>query len=187
MDTDQRVEVLEQELKRLKSEIQVTLAAIQQNLPEPAPPPARWHKRAWSLALLNMLLAVALFTNIYFYLPGAAPFDIDPTLAGWLRAFWIAMAFIWLLLQLYPLALLLEQEDRQPQGVVWRNITSLVRTRPSFIVLLTLAVLIVSIINLVVPVVWLIVALILLIGVGGVALGQLFALRRAHAQTPGKH
>jgi hypothetical protein len=61
------------------------------------------------------------------------------------------------------------------------------RTRPSFIVLLTLAILIVSIINLVAPVAWLIVALILLVGVGATALGQVVVLRRAQAPTHGKH
>jgi hypothetical protein len=187
MDTEQRIEDLEQEVKILKHDIQRTLAEIQQNLPEQPPPPGRWQKKAWSLALLNMLLAVALFTNIYFYLPGAAPFDMDATLTAWLRAFWIVMAFMWLLLQMYPLALLLEQDDSQWQGVARRNVMTFLRAHPSFIVILTLAVLIVSVINLVLPVTWLVIAALLLIGVVSTALWHMVELHRAQAHLHGKH
>jgi hypothetical protein len=186
MDTEQRIEALEQEVKIFKNEIQETLADIQQNLPEPAAPPVRWQKKAWSLAILNMLLAVALFTNVYFYIPGNAPFDMNATLAAWLRAFWIVMAFMWLLLQMYPLALLLEQEDGQWQGVARRNVMAFLRAHPSFIVVVTLAVLIVSVINLVLPVTWLIIAAIVLVGVASIALWHMVELHRAQAHTHSK-
>lgn len=163
MDLEQRVEKLEHEVETLRSEIKDTLIAIRETLPEKPVAVSRWQKKAWVLALINMLMAVTLFTNIYLYLPGTLPFAIDPTLLFWLRGLWIALAFIWLLLQMYPLALLLEQEDQQRQGIVWRSALGFVRARPGFVVVLTLVVLIVGIINTVVPVAWILVALALLV------------------------
>ncbi len=163
MEMEERLEALEHEVKTLKTEIHQTLLDIQSGLPDKPASPARWQKKAWVLALLNILLAVALFTNIYLYLPENSPFNLNPTLSGWLRAFWIAMAFIWLILQLYPLALLLEQDDAQWQGIVWRNVTAYLRVRPGFVVTLTLIVLLIAIVNSLFPAMWFIVALVLLV------------------------
>ena len=121
MELEPRVEKLEREVETLRSDIEGTLIAIRESLPEKPTVASRWQKKAWVMALINILMAVALFTNVYLYLPGTLPFAIEPTLLFWLRAFWVALAFIWLLLQMYPLALLLEQEDQQWQGVVWRS------------------------------------------------------------------
>jgi hypothetical protein len=169
MELEERMEQLELEMKAMRLDIQKTLVEIRDALPERPSNSSRWQKKAWVLALVNLILAVVLFTNMYLYLPGNMPFDLDPALIGWLRALWLAIAFIWLLLQLYPLALLLEQEDPEWQGVLRRNTNAFVRARPGFLVALTLAVLVIAIVNAVIPAVWLIVALALLVAIGGLA------------------
>ncbi len=181
MDQEERLAALEREVRLLKEEIQQTLVDIQQTLPDRPAAPNRWQKKAWVLALLNILLAVALFTNIYLYLPENSPFVLNPTLATWLRAFWIAMAFMWLILQLYPLALLLEQDDRQWQGIVWRNVGSYLRAKPGTIVLMTGVVLLVAIIESIFPAIWLMLAFVLLIVVAGLAVQGFVNAIRAQA------
>ena len=184
MDTEQRIEKLEREVEMLRSKIEGTLLAIRESLPDkPTFAAARWQKKAWVLALINTLMAVALFTNIYLFLPGNLPFALDPALLFWLRAFWVALAFIWLLLQMYPLALLLEQEDQQWQGVVWHSASAFMRARPGIIVVLTMVVLIVGIVNTIVPVAWIIVALSLLVAVGSMALRDMLDLFRDRLQA----
>ncbi|MBI5029682.1 MAG: hypothetical protein HZB51_04090 [Chloroflexi bacterium] len=178
MEQEKRIQALEEEVKNLKLEIGRTLLEIQKTLPEKPNAPMRWEKKAWVLALLNLLLAVVLFTNIYIYIPGNPLSEINPTLTGWLRALWVALAFIWLLLQMYPLALLLEQEDRQWRGVVWRNALGFFRDRPGLLVLATLVVLVIALIDTIMPVVWVMLALVLLIVVVSVAAqNMLIALR----------
>ncbi len=166
MELEERIDALEREVNALKTDIQQTLRDIQQTLPEKPAPVGGWQRKAWVLALLNMLLAMALFTNLYLYYPSASPFELDPILADWLRAFWIALAFIWLILQLYPLALLLEQEDQQWQGVVWRNAKAYLKARPGTLVLITLGVLLVSIVNSVFPALWIVITVVMLIAIG---------------------
>jgi len=107
VELQHRVETLEHEMEVLKGEIRGTLLDVQQNLSQKPATPSRWEKRAWGLALLNILLAVTLFTNIRFY-TSDTPFGIGSPLSTWLRAFWVALAFVWLILQMYPLALLLD-------------------------------------------------------------------------------
>lgn len=183
MEVEQRIQVLEEEVRTLKLDIQRTLVEIRENLPEKSAPAVKWEKKAWVLALLNILLAVVLFTNVSFFMTGGAAFSLDPTLASWIRALWVAIAFIWLLLQMYPLALLLEQEDRQWQGVVWRNALAFFRARPGLWVLLTLIVLVVAIIDAVVPAAWLIIALALLIAVASFTLRNVLELLQKQAQA----
>ena len=181
MELEERVQVLEQEVRTLKSEIQKTLVEIRRALPAKPAAAARWQKNAWVLALVNLLLAVVLFTNIYLYLPAPMPFSLNDTLLGWLRALWLALAFIWLLLQLYPLALLLEQEDTEWQGIAWRNATAFLRLRPGLLVVLTLVVLVIAIVNTALPALWLVVALSLLLAVGTLVLRNIFNLLRGWA------
>ncbi|HLF26147.1 MAG TPA: hypothetical protein VJG32_07415 [Anaerolineae bacterium] len=183
MELEQRIEALEHEMRILKNDIQRTLLDIQRSLPEKPAAPNRWQKKAWVLALLNILIAVSLFTNIYLYIPGNLAVPIDAALAPWLRGFWIAVALIWLLLQMYPLALLLEEEDKQWQGVIQRNAAKFFRARPSFVVALTAAVLIISIVNLVIPLAWLILALALLVLVGIMGIRYLMETRREQARA----
>ncbi len=165
----ERIQALEHEIKMLKGDIQHTLVEIQKNLPERANTTARWQKKAWVLAMVNMFIAIVLFSNVYLYLPGSLPLAMDPTIAVFLRAFWIALAFVWLLVQMYPLALLLEQEDPQWQDVAWRNAAGFFRNRPDILVLLTVVVLLVAVVNSVIPAMWLLVALLMVVVAGSMA------------------
>ena len=110
--------------------------------------------KAWGLALLNILVAIIVFTNVRFYTPGNAPFDINPTLSLWVQALFAGMALVWLLLQVYPLALLLEQEDQRLR-VVLRNAVVLFIAHPGFTIVLVLLMLIVAAISTVIPALWL--------------------------------
>ncbi len=182
MELDKRIEALELEVNALKTDIQQTLHDIQQTLPEKPAPVNRWQKKAWVLSLLNVLVAVSLFTNIYLYLPENSPFNLSQPVAGWLRAFWIALAFVWLILQLYPLALLLEQEDKQWQGVVWRNARAYLKARPGTLVVITLAVLLVAVVESIFPAVWFVVALSLLVVVIALGLQSVISVLRASSR-----
>ena len=181
MDQEERIQALEEQVKNLKLEIGRTLVEIQKTLPTKSAAPMRWEKKAWILALLNILLAVVLFSNVYVYLPGNALSQINPTLADWLRALWIALAFIWLLLQLYPLALLLESEDRQWQGVVWRNALVVLRDRPVVLVGVTLTVLVIALIDTILPMTWVLIALVLMVVVASVAVQNVLAALRSRS------
>ena len=75
MELEQRIETLESEVEILKGEIRRTLLDVQKSLPERPASPSRWRKRAWGLALLNLLLAIVLFTNIRFYASEPSPGD----------------------------------------------------------------------------------------------------------------
>jgi hypothetical protein len=183
MELEQRVEVLEHEVKMLKNDIHKTLVDIQATLPQKPAASIHWQKKAWVLALLNMLVAVTLFTNIYMYLPGGISSTVNPVLIPWLRALWIAAAFMWLILQMYPLALLLEQEDQQWQGVVWRNAIGFFSAHPGFSLGLTAAILGVAVVNAIFPQVWFVFGLMLLIAVAGVVVYRLVELYRKQTRA----
>lgn len=183
MELEQRVKILEGQVNTLKNDVQKTLAEIQATLPEKPATPGRWQRKAWGLALLNILMAITLFANVYVYRPAYAPFAINSFWTPWLRALWIAIAFMWLLLQLYPLALLLEQEDQQWQRLAWRNAIGYFYAHPGLMVGLTLVVLVVALVNAVFPVMWFVIGIVILIAVIGAALRQLVDMRRERAHT----
>jgi hypothetical protein len=97
----------------------------------------RYFLKAWGLALLNILAFVIVFTNVRFYTPEIAPFEISDALSTWIRAFFVAMGLLWLLLQIYPMAVLLEQEDQRLR-VAFRNAAVLFVTNPGFTIILAL-------------------------------------------------
>jgi hypothetical protein len=65
----------------------------------------RYFWKVWGLALLNILVTVIVLTNVRFYTPGIAPFEISPTSSSWMGGFFLAAGFSWLVFQMYPLAL----------------------------------------------------------------------------------
>jgi len=162
VELQHRVETLEHEMEVLKGEIRGTLLDVQQNLSQKPATPSRWQKRAWGLALLNILLAVTLFTNIRFYTSDDDPFGIGSPLSTWLRAFWVALAFVWLILQMYPLALLLDQESKQSRELAWRNAATLFMSNPGQTLALTLFVLAVAVVSMLFPAAWFLITLALL-------------------------
>jgi uncharacterized membrane protein YesL len=113
------------------------------------------------LALLNMLLAITLFANIRFYALDDLPFDLGPTMGPWVRGFWLALACLWMILQMYPLALLLEQEQQQRRRAALSNVVTFLASNPGYTILLTLAVLIVAIVSAFFPVLWFVVIFVL--------------------------
>ncbi len=153
MQLEQRVERLEREIEVLKKDIRQTLLDVQDSLPEKPASPSRWRNKAWVLALLNLLLSIALFTNIRFY-TADSPFGVSPVLAPWLRAFWVALMFVWLLLQMYPLMLLLDQEEKQLRDGAWRNTATFFISNPALTLALTAAVLAIAAISALFPSLW---------------------------------
>ncbi|HUX75529.1 MAG TPA: YesL family protein [Anaerolineae bacterium] len=121
----------------------------------------RYFWKAWGLALLNILVAVILFTNIRFYTPANVPFDISPSVSQWIQAFFVGMALLWVIVQMYPLALLFEQEDQRLR-VALRNAAVLLITNPGFTIVLLLLLLIVAAISTAIPLLWFMVTVALL-------------------------
>ena len=113
----------------------------------------RYFWKAWGLALLNILVITIAITNLRFYTPGNAPFEIHPTLSLWIRALWMAVAFLWLTLQMYPLALLLEQEDQRLR-VTLRNTAVIFIANPGFTLVLAALLLIVAVISTLLSPLW---------------------------------
>ena len=103
----------------------------------------RYFLKAWGLALLNILMIAIVFTNVRFYTPEIAPFEINETLSTWVRGFFVAMGFLWLIIQLYPMAALLEQEDQRLR-VAFRNSVVLLILNPGFTLVLALLLLLVA-------------------------------------------
>ena len=142
----------------------------------------RYFWKAWGLALLNILVAVVVSTNIYFYAPGNAPFEISPTLGLGIRALFLGMAFLWLITQIYPMALLLEQEDQRLR-VSLRNAAVLVITNPGFTLVLALLLLTMAVISVLLPVLWLVITLALFAVVCNKAVLHLLQVYREQARN----
>ena len=182
MELEQRMETLEHELKILKGEIRGTLLDVRENLAQKPPNPSRWQKRAWGMALLNILLALTLFTNVRLY-TSDIPVGVSATLVPWLRGFWVALAFVWLLLQMYPLALLLDQEEPRPREMAWHNAARIFASNPTLTLALTLLVLTVAVISMLFPSLWFMLTVALL--AVACANGMLYLLRLYQRQTQG--
>jgi len=139
----------------------------------------RYFWKAWGLALLNILLAVVLLTNVRFYAPDSAPFNVSPTLSLWIRALFLGVALLWLIVQMYPMALLLEQADQRLR-VALRNAAVLSAANPGFTVALAVILLLVATISTLFPVLWVIVTLAIFAVVCNKAV--LYLLNRNRAQ-----
>jgi len=153
MELEHRVEALEREIADLKQDIRGTLLDVQKCLSEKPLSPSQWRKRAWVLALLNVLLAITLFTNIRVYAP-AAPSESSSPWEAVLRESWIGIAFVWLIFQIYPLALLLDHENAQIRRIAWRNAITLILSSPGLIAALTAMVLLTAVISKLLPSLW---------------------------------
>jgi hypothetical protein len=181
MELETRVAELEKQMRELNAEIRQTLIEIEKSLPEKAPLPRNWNRAAWALALVNLLIAAVLLGNASLIAPLQEKFALDPVVWTWLHALWLVIAFVWMLLQLYPLGLLLTQEEREWKQVSWRNAVKVVRARPGLLMLLTLLVLASAVINMFMPAAWLIVTLVLLVGIAGLALRSVLDLNTKSA------
>jgi len=142
----------------------------------------RYFWKAWGLALLNILVAIIVSTSVRFYAPGNAPFEINPTLGLWIRALFAGAGFLWLVIQMYPMALLLEQEDQRLR-VALRNAAVLFITNPGFTLVLALLLLMVAVISLFFPVLWFLVTLALFAVVCNKAVLHLLEAYRERARA----
>lgn len=113
----------------------------------------RYFLKAWGLALLNILVIVTAIFNIRFYTPGIGPLEISDTLSTWIGGFFTAVAFLWLVFQLYPMAALLEQEDQRLR-VALRNSAVLFVTSPGFTIVLALLLLLVAVVSTFFVILW---------------------------------
>ncbi|MDY7076910.1 MAG: hypothetical protein SXV54_08290 [Chloroflexota bacterium] len=184
MEPEQRIEILEREVETLKGDIREVLLEVQASLsdkPARYGSSQRWQKRAWGLALLNLLLAIVLFTNIHLYTLDTS-LESDSLLNTWLQAFWVALAFVWLILQMYPLALLLDEENDQSCGAAWHNTITLFKSNPMLTLVLTASVLIVAIVSALFPSLWFVVVAVLFAVVCVNAAGHLRGSRKQRAQ-----
>ena len=177
MELENRVETLERETAILKTEIRETLLNVQENLLDKRAASSRWRKRAWVLSMLNLLLAIALFANIRFYASNNS-LPTGSTVGSWLQALWVALAFLWLLLQMYPLALLLNQEDAPSREAAWHNTAKFFISNPALTLALTLVVSILAIVSALFPSLWLVVVVALFATVCVNAAMQLVRLYR---------
>lgn len=106
----------------------------------------RYFLRSWGLALIDTLAIVIVLANIWFYAPAVSPFNISQTASVWIRGFFVVVGFIWWCYQLYPMAVLLEQEEPR----IWwalRNSAILLIANPGFSIVLgvlSLAVIVLS-------------------------------------------
>jgi hypothetical protein len=102
----------------------------------------RYFWKSLVLAILNVLVVVIAIISIRFYAPGTTPLDVDPTVSTVLMMGVIFFATVWLIYQMYPMALLIEQTDKRLR-VALRNAAVLYLRRPGFSALLALVLLII--------------------------------------------
>jgi uncharacterized membrane protein YesL len=144
----------------------------------------RYFWKAWGLALLNALVVVIVLANLRFYTPGSAPFEISATLSLWVRALFLGIAFLWLIVQMYPMALLLEQKDQRLR-LALRNAAVLVVANPGFTIMLTLLLLIVAVLSAAFPALWILITLALFAVVCNKAVLHLLQPFREQARAEG--
>jgi uncharacterized membrane protein YesL len=109
---------------------------------------------------------------------------MSPTLSFWIQALFLGVAFAWLIIQVYPMALLLEQEDQRLR-VALRNAAALFVTNLGFTVVLGLLLLIVAAISMLFPPLWLLITVALFGVVCNKAVLHLLEAYRARAQAAG--
>ena len=142
----------------------------------------RYFWKAWGLALLNILVVVIVPINIRFYTPDIAPFEISPLLSTWLRGLFVAITLLWTIIQMYPMALLLEQEDQRLR-VALRNAAVLFIANPGFTIVLALLLLILAVVSVFLPVLWVLVTMAFFAVVCNKAVLHLLEPHREQAQA----
>ncbi|MFL7790993.1 MAG: hypothetical protein AB8I69_02550 [Anaerolineae bacterium] len=98
----------------------------------------RYFWKSLGLALVNVLMLAILGANVWFYAPGNNPWSLDPSLNQAIQIFFVILIALWLIYQMYPLAMLLEQTDQRLR-IAFRNAGVLLITRPIFSILIGLA------------------------------------------------
>jgi hypothetical protein len=141
----------------------------------------RYFWKSLGLALFNILVLTILLSNVWFYAPNNNPFNLDSGISLIIRMFFLLLTALWLVYQMYPMALILEQED-QRLWVALRNAGVLLLTRPGFSILLALVlgiVIAISTYPLIVP--WFLLTLSFIAVVCNKAVKHLLIPHREHA------
>lgn len=110
----------------------------------------RYFGKSWALAGINIGVIATLGLNIWFYQAGNPPLNLSDTASLMIRAFWTSLLVIWVFLQMYPMALLVEQEDQRIR-LALRNALVLLAAHPGFSLLLGVLLLVVIAISVVIP------------------------------------
>jgi uncharacterized membrane protein YesL len=97
----------------------------------------RYFWKSLGLALLNILVMIILLVNVWFYAPNNNPLNLDPGISRIIQMFFLLLTALWLVYQMYPMALILEQEDQRLR-IALRNAGVLLLNRPGFSILLAL-------------------------------------------------
>jgi hypothetical protein len=105
----------------------------------------RYFWKAWGLALIALAGFAVLLTNLWFYRASDAAIQISSILSLLLGGLFIALTILWLVFQMYPLALLLQQEDQRLR-VALRNAAVLLIANPGFSIVLALLLLVVGLV-----------------------------------------
>lgn len=121
----------------------------------------RYFWKTWKLALLNFLVIIILASNIWFYSSSSIKlFKVSRTLNRVLQALFKVVLALWLVYQMYPFAMLLEQrEEHQGWRIALHNAAALYFGNPVFAVVLALLSLIVAVISTFVPILWILITL----------------------------
>jgi len=121
----------------------------------------RYFWKSWAIALTDIVVGLLLYINFRFYAPGTPPFNVSGNVSVWIRTFLVFVGGLWLLLQMYVLAMLLEQEVQRLR-LAFRNAAILMFSSPGFTLLLGIIVLALSAVSTLVPALWAMVTLALL-------------------------
>lgn len=97
----------------------------------------RYFWKSLVLALVNIVVLAILVANVWFYAPGNNPWNINSALSMVIQIFFVILTTLWLVYQMYPMAMLLEQTDQRLR-TAFRNAGVLLLTRPGFSILLAL-------------------------------------------------
>ena len=118
----------------------------------------RYFWKSLVLAFVNILVLAILGANVWFYAPGNNPWGLDSGLSMAIQIFFAIMIGVWLIYQMYPLAMLLEQTDQRLR-TAFRNAGVLLITRPGFAILIGLALAVVIAISTYFIILWFLITL----------------------------
>lgn len=118
----------------------------------------RYFWKSLVLTLVSILVLAILGANVWFYAPGNNPWGLDSGLSMAIQIFFVVVIGLWLIYQMYPLAMLLEQTDQRLR-TAFRNAGVLLITRPGFAILLGLALAVVIAISTYLVVPWFLITL----------------------------
>ncbi len=110
----------------------------------------RYFGRSWLFAVLNILVLGLIFINVNFYVPDVVPIDMSLTVSMAIRTFFIFLGILWILYQMYPMAMLLEQEE-QRVFLALRNAGVLLLANPGFTLVFGILLAVVGVVSVLLP------------------------------------